>query len=254
MEHKSLELKTTLTEQRFKTVDNHDVLLEDAKKLAKTFTKITEGIAVLSDFCHGVCHTYSGKFGHGMFSLPEYSVDENSPFEDVIFNSILKEDLLERHILELRFFNYIQTVPEELRTEYLMSCIIRFRKPGGTALPVLHLSRYIQWDSTGNVWLGLCTYMPLPIIDITDESGIINAVTGETVAKELYTTADSRIQSRRQTEILSMLAKGQSSKQIAEKLNISVHTVNRHRQDILAALKVTNSSSAVEIGLRLHLI
>lgn len=135
-----------------------------------------------------------------------------------------------------------------------MSCVIRFRKLDGATLPVLHTSRYIQWDSTGNAWLGLCTYIPLPLIDMKDEHGIINSVTGELVDKKLYTKNDNRILSKRQREILYLLAKGDGSKQIADKLNISVHTVNRHRQNILTALKVTNSASAVEIALRLELI
>lgn len=254
MEGKTMELKSTLTGQRFETVENHELLLEEAKAHAVSFAKVTEGIAVLSDFSRGKCHTYSGKFGQQVFSLSEYTVNESSPFEDVIFNGTLKEDLLERHILELRFFNFIHSVPKERQTEYRMSCIIRLKKSDGTTLPVLHTSRYIQWDSNGNVWLGLCTYVPLPIIDFKDERGIINTVTGETVEKERYTVNDNKILSRRQTEILSLLAKGDGSKQIADKLNISVHTVNRHRQDILAALKVSNTASAVEIALRLSLI
>lgn len=44
------------------------------------------------------------------------------------------------------------------------------------------------------------------------------------------------------------------SKQIAERLNISSNTVNRHRQDIIAALNVPNTIAAVEIGLKMKLI
>ena len=60
--------------------------------------------------------------------------------------------------------------------------------------------------------------------------------------------------SRRQLEILSLIAKGVPSKQIAGNLNISIYTVNRHRQDILATLKVANTAAAVEIALRMNLI
>ena len=38
--------------------------------------------------------------------------------------------------------------------------------------------------------------------------------------------------SERETEVLVLLAKGGSSKEIADKLNISVHTVNTHRKNI----------------------
>lgn len=254
MDNKSRELKSTLTGQRFDPVDNRELLLDEAKAHAAAFARMTEGIAVLSDFSRGVCHTYSGKFGQRVFSLPEYSADGNSPFEEAIFDGILKEDLLERHILELRFFNFVRNAPEERRTHYRMACLIRFRRPDGAELPVLHTSRYIRWDSSGSVWLGLCTYVPLPPVDPTDRCGIIDSVTGETVEKERYTRNDGRILSPRQTEILALLAKGAGSKQIADRLRISVHTVNRHRQDILAALKVANSASAVEIGIKLRLI
>lgn len=43
---------------------------------------------------------------------------------------------------------------------------------------------------------------------------------------------DSYELSERETEVLVLLAKGCSSKEIADKLNISVHTVNTHRKNI----------------------
>ena len=70
----------------------------------------------------------------------------------------------------------------------------------------------------------------------------------------MYEACDRKILSRRQLEILSLIAKGVPSKQIADNLNISVYTVNRHRQDILASLKVANTAAAVEIALRMNLI
>lgn len=254
MERREKELKSILTGQCFESVENHAQLLDEAKGYASSFVKITDGVAVLSDFSRGNCHTYSGRFGQEAFSLPGYSLDENSPFEDVIFDGFQKEDLLDRHILELRFFGFLQTIPEERKRDYQMSCMMNFVRPDGQKLQILHTSRYIRWTENGSVWLALCTYVPAPLTAFGDKCAIINSITGETIRKERYAGSDDRLLSRRQTEILSLLAKGDGSKQIAEKLNISVHTVSRHRQDILSALKVTNSASAVEIGLKLHLI
>lgn len=251
---KASELKNTLTQQDIGHVSGHRQALESAMAVAGSFVRATDGIAVLSDFSHNNCHTFSGKFGQTVFSLPEYLLDENTPFEEYLFNGILKEDMLERHILELRFFRFIQSIPLVDRKDYQMSCIIRLKRSDGSVLPILHNSRYIQWQPNGSVWLGLCTYLPLPIVGIKGERGIIDIPTGNIVSEQTYSVHDNNILSRRQQEILSLLAKGEGSKQIAGKLNISVHTVNRHRQDILAALKVSNSASAVEIGLRLQLI
>lgn len=86
------------------------------------------------------------------------------------------------------------------------------------------------------------------------EGGIIDLSTGETLPREAYAKNDIKILSKRQIEVLSLLAEGKSSKQISECLNISVYTVNRHRQDIMACLKAMNTASAVEIGTRLNLI
>ena len=79
-------------------------------------------------------------------------------------------------------------------------------------------------------------------------------MTGETVGRDINEASDRKILSRRQLEILSLIAKGVPSKQIAGNLNISIYTVNRHRQDILATLKVANTAAAVEIALRMNLI
>lgn len=254
MKQKEHELKSTLTAQGFGEVENHEQLLKEAMTHARSFIKITEGIAVLSDFSHHNCHTFSGKFGKYAFKLPEYSMDEKSPFEDNIFNDVQKEYLLERHILELRFFHFIKSLSVSQKADYQMSCIIRLLRPDGSLLPVLHSSRYIQCRKDGSVWLGLCTYLPLPVAGLRTESSIFNIMTGEMVEMEQYAKHDNQLLSKRQTEILALLTKGNGSKQIADELSISIHTVNRHRQDILSALKVTNTTAAVEIALRLHLI
>lgn len=251
---KAKELKATLTQQNIGYVAEHQQSLESAKSDAMNFVRTTNGISVLSDFSRNCCHTYSGTFGQNVFALPEYLLDRSTPFEDCLFNCIRKDDMLERHILELRFFRFLKTIPLPERMNYQMSCIIHLVRPDGSELPILHSSRYIQWQPNGAVWLGLCTYLPLPIVPAMGEGGIIDLQTGSIVKEENYVRNDCKILSRRQAEILALLAKGNGSKQIAEKLSISIHTVNRHRQDILTALNVSNSASAVEIGLRLRLI
>jgi len=54
----------------------------------------------------------------------------------------------------------------------------------------------------------------------------------------------------RETEVLSLLAKGMPNKQIALSLRISEHTVKFHVSSIYAKLNVTNRTEAVREGLR----
>lgn len=253
MDERERQLKTLLTGQRFGADDGHRRQMLTAKEQARGYAEATNGIAVLSDFKNNVNHIYSGLFGR-LFGLPEYVENRDSAFESEIFDNIPYDELLERHILELRFFGFLKSVPMDERTDYFAACIVHFQRDGAAQTPVLHTTRYLLCHPNGSVSLGICTYIPLPSIYTNTDGGIVNARTGETVAPEQYGVCDGKLLSRRQTEILSLLAKGEGSKQIADRLSISVHTVNRHRQDILSQLNVSNTTAAVEIGLRMGLI
>jgi DNA-binding NarL/FixJ family response regulator len=58
----------------------------------------------------------------------------------------------------------------------------------------------------------------------------------------------------REKEILLLISKGEISKVIADQLNISINTVNRHRQNILEKLNVNNSIEAVRTADALNLL
>ncbi|MDH5608969.1 MAG: LuxR C-terminal-related transcriptional regulator [Cyclobacteriaceae bacterium] len=59
--------------------------------------------------------------------------------------------------------------------------------------------------------------------------------------------------SEREIEILTLIVGGNSNKNIAEKLFLSPHTINNHRQNIMKKMSVENSNemirNAVELGL-----
>jgi DNA-binding CsgD family transcriptional regulator len=58
----------------------------------------------------------------------------------------------------------------------------------------------------------------------------------------------------RQREILGLIAKGMTSKEIAASLHISVKTVESHRKQIMERLNVRNFASLILVGVRLGLI
>jgi DNA-binding CsgD family transcriptional regulator len=60
--------------------------------------------------------------------------------------------------------------------------------------------------------------------------------------------------SPRETEILLLIAGGDSSKEIAAKLHIGVGTVETHRASLLSKLKVRNVASLVAYAFRSGLI
>lgn len=106
----------------------------------------------------------------------------------------------------------------------------------------------IEFDKNGNVWLSF------DVIDIAPnqappylvESKILNFKTGDIITPVDKYFDGKPILSNRETEILRWIDKGLLSKEISEKLCISVHTVNTHRQRILEKLKVGTSIEAIK--------
>ncbi len=60
--------------------------------------------------------------------------------------------------------------------------------------------------------------------------------------------------SARELEVLGLVSKGFISKEIADKLFISVNTVNNHRQNILEKIKASNTNEAIRYARNLGLL
>ncbi len=58
----------------------------------------------------------------------------------------------------------------------------------------------------------------------------------------------------RECEVLRLIAEGQTGKEIARLLKISVHTVERHRQNLMAKLDLHNRSALIKYAIRKGLI
>ncbi|MCR6642553.1 MAG: LuxR C-terminal-related transcriptional regulator [Sporocytophaga sp.] len=54
--------------------------------------------------------------------------------------------------------------------------------------------------------------------------------------------------SKREKEVFTLLAQGKTSKQIANELNISTHTVNNHRKNMLQKTNTANVSELMSVA------
>ena len=71
------------------------------------------------------------------------------------------------------------------------------------------------------------------VINITDSADIISKKISRTIEKCVCQDSNQEELSERETEILVQLVKGLSNKEIADRLNISIHTVISHRKNIV---------------------
>lgn len=114
----------------------------------------------------------------------------------------------------------------------------------------------IETDPTGIPWLSMS------IVNISpdqQEPFIVKSQLIDTKTGDTFTPLDDMydrdtILTARELEVLQKISHGLLSKEIADMLGVSVHTVNTHRQRILAKLNVNNSIEAVKYALALGLI
>lgn len=110
---------------------------------------------------------------------------------------------------------------------------------------------YIFDENEENVRYAICIYGSMPF-DFKGKSHVVNSITG--VKEELTASDNNKILSCRGCQILSMIDKGMKSAEIANLLNISIHTVSRHRQEIIGKLQVKNTHEACRIAKLMGLI
>lgn len=128
---------------------------------------------------------------------------------------------------------------------------LRFSDRRGDAVEVLHRMYYVYDGNSDVVRFAICLYGPLSI-DFRGRSVVVNSLTG--MCEELTSTADSAILSTRELQVLRLIESGMRSREIADRLFISIHTVNRHRQEIISKLKVKNSIEACRLARSMELI
>ncbi|MBO9702994.1 MAG: helix-turn-helix transcriptional regulator [Sporocytophaga sp.] len=68
--------------------------------------------------------------------------------------------------------------------------------------------------------------------------------TQSTILKKSINPEEEYTLSKREKEVIALLAQGKTSRQIAQELNISHHTVNNHRKKML---QKTNTANVTEL-------
>lgn len=110
---------------------------------------------------------------------------------------------------------------------------------------------YIFDENCEDLKYAICIYGPLTF-DFKGKSFAVNSITG--IKEELTASGNDSILSRRERQILAMIDTGMKSSEIAGLLNISIHTVSRHRQEIIGKLQVKNTYEACRMAKSMGLL
>ena len=239
-------LNKLLQTQNFNEPHKH---LCDADDYARAIAGVENVVAVVSDLVNGTSLIYDGGFGDTI-GLKDY-IREDSIWETRILSMMSDAEQEEKCIAELRFFHYLRHLPKARRKNYYLIARLRFNLADGGFIDILHRMYYVFDDKMENVVGAICLYGPLTF-DFKGKSHAVNSLSG--VAEPLTSSTNSAVLSKRERQILTLIDSGLKSAEIAEYLNISKHTVSRHRQEILARLQVKNSIEACRLARSMELI
>jgi len=125
-------------------------------------------------------------------------------------------------------------------------------------LRVIEQQQVLEFYPRGNIWFALA------VMDISPnqedfhgvKSQLFNYKIGQLVS---VSALDDDITGKpeltqRELQVLELIRDGYYSREISEKLFISIHTVNAHRQGILEKFGVDNSMEAVKYASQLGLL
>ncbi len=150
-------------------------------------------------------------------------------------------------------WEFLLSLPPAKRKFYKTSCDFRIITKTGTTKRLIQQNTALQTDKLGNIVLLLMV--------ITDISHLKkdNTITGAILSVEnegclIWDANDTQLKSqialsKREREIIRLLAEGFITKQIAQRLNVSEHTVNTHRRNMMEKTKSHNARALIRFAI-----
>lgn len=169
------------------------------------------------------------------------------------------EDLPKTWKLLRYTWEFITNVSPADQVNFKFNHDYRIIKRDGKEIRILAQNSVLQSDSKGNITHVLCVYSD--ISRWKKSECLMASIVSTTSDSCFFITADDsgtyqpQINlSKRELEIVKLMAEGYSSKIIADKLFISFHTVNSHRQRIIEKTYAKNTGGVVQFAVSHGLI
>jgi DNA-binding CsgD family transcriptional regulator/PAS domain-containing protein len=195
---------------------------------------------------------YSSNYGKLLGFKPEDFEIENCNFFETRIHTDEQHTLAVYGITALKMFNAFSD------EEKLMHKVIyeyRMRNAEEKYVRLVEQYQVLELDVKGRIWL------MVSIVDISPNQDAESAVKCRLLnfknGNQFLLETSPKLQlelTPRELEILRLVKDGFLSKEISDKLSISVHTVNTHRQRVLEKLGANNSIEAVSFASKYGLL
>lgn len=169
---------------------------------------------------------------------------------DFFFNRIHPDDHYITKDVPEDFIQFLCERSNDNIYDYKLVTDFRLRDINGEYVRFLEQIIILQTDDSGKPWLVMAICDLSSNTDATPSSSgkIICVSTGKIIKSygEISSLDPISKLSNREKEILKLIANGFLSKEIADKLNISINTVNNHRRNILQKTGCNNTFETIK--------
>ena len=214
-------------------------------------SELTHSIVLVFDCC-------TKKFVFVSNNIPQsYGIDSERLFingHEPVLEIIHPGDIYYGLLVRKKIYSLLSSLSAEEKMKHKMVHEMRVKNVRGEYIRIIEQEQAIELDKSGNIWL------MLSVIDVDasheseiTKSHLYNFETGEQIFIDLSDTLEEPL-TNRELSVLQLMKQGLLSKEIANSLNVSINTINTHRQNILLKLKANNSIEAVNIAQRLGLL
>ncbi len=180
--------------------------------------------------------------------------------QQILDEKIFPDDYVSLMKNGILLFKLFDKFSEDEKTNYKFINEYRMLNAENQYVRIIEQHQSLQLDARGNMWLSMSTVDISPNQDSNDgfKSQLLNFRTGKIIPfqDDIKTHSEdiSLGLTKREIQILQLVKDGYLSKEISDKLSISVHTVNTHRQRFLEKLGANNSMEAVVFASKLGLL
>ena len=182
----------------------------------------------------------SDRFGHYYYVTEYIEASQEIDIEKLVH----PDDWEVVRRIDKKVWEFLNTLPEEEKLTYKYIYELRVLERG-KYVRMIYQMRILAFKEDNFLAMGIIDIAPEQSANTSVRFQIKNCLTDEIVPFAIESAADNLL-TPREREVLALAKEGMFSKEISKKLNISIHTVNRHRQNILEKLQVDNMIEAVK--------
>jgi DNA-binding CsgD family transcriptional regulator len=232
--------------QKYEVSEDDYLRIETNLNLLKRLSEVEKSIFTVLDLKTGNYLLKSSRF----ISMLGYSNCEDTESDDLeLFHKLIHpEDLSFVLDTEYEAFFFYKNLPVSEKKDYKLMYDFRVKSNKGTYMRVMHQFVILEQDRSGKSWLALL------VTDILSEEAkddrpqrrIMNIRNNKIYLFHKDEVCNSgKLLTKRETEVMGLIAQGFDSQNISDRLFISVNTVNNHRQNILSKTRSANTAQAL---------